>query len=301
MTAPRNPDRLIRAFLAEGQDELPDQVYDAVRDRIEQTNQRVVIGPWRIPEMKQFAAIGLGVAAVVVALVIGSQLVGQPTVIGPPAETPLQTSGPDATPAPPDVTADDVSPRGGALEPGTRYDVTRGPVSFTFAVPTVGWESDGRFWMQGHPGSPNHTQLSFALNTGSPGIYTDPCAHQGQELFDATSAGDAEAMASLAGVDVVNPPAGITVDGHSGTSVAIRVPEDVGCVNTDYWLFHGADCPEITVECTMYPSWLDSTLRYWFIDVDGGRLMVQTAQRYPDASPELLQELQQIVDSIQFE
>ena len=58
MTAPRNPDRLIRAFLAEGQDELPDQVYDAVRDRIEQTNQRVVIGPWRTPFVNNFLRIG---------------------------------------------------------------------------------------------------------------------------------------------------------------------------------------------------------------------------------------------------
>ena len=33
MTAPRDPDRLIRAFLDEGPTELPDRAYDAVRSR----------------------------------------------------------------------------------------------------------------------------------------------------------------------------------------------------------------------------------------------------------------------------
>ena len=47
MTAPRDPDRLIRAFIDEGMTELPDRAYDAVRSHIDQTHQRVVIGPWR--------------------------------------------------------------------------------------------------------------------------------------------------------------------------------------------------------------------------------------------------------------
>ena len=67
MTASRDPDRLIHAFLDEGADELPDPVYDAVRADIEQTRQRAVIGPWRIPDMNKLVPIGLGAAAVVVA------------------------------------------------------------------------------------------------------------------------------------------------------------------------------------------------------------------------------------------
>ena len=78
MNAQRDPDRLIHAFLMEGATELADQVYDAVRDRIEQQRQRVVIGPWRMPTMNKFVPIGLGAAAVVVALVVGTQLLGPP-------------------------------------------------------------------------------------------------------------------------------------------------------------------------------------------------------------------------------
>jgi len=47
MTAPRDPDQLIHAYFDEGPDELPDPVYDAVREGIEQTRQRADGGWWR--------------------------------------------------------------------------------------------------------------------------------------------------------------------------------------------------------------------------------------------------------------
>ena len=67
MTAHDDLDRQLNDFLRDGPTELPYQSFDAVRDRTEQTRQRVVIGPWRIPEMNKFVTIGLGAAAVVVA------------------------------------------------------------------------------------------------------------------------------------------------------------------------------------------------------------------------------------------
>jgi hypothetical protein len=77
MTAHRDPDHLVHAFLKEGQTELADQVYDAVRATIEHRRQRAVIGPWRMPNiMNKFVPIGVGAAAVVVALVIGIQVLG---------------------------------------------------------------------------------------------------------------------------------------------------------------------------------------------------------------------------------
>ena len=97
MNARRDPDRLIQAFLMEGQTELADPVYDAVRATIEQQRQRVVIGPWRMPTMNKFVSLGLGAAAVVVALVIGAQLLGPPAsggVGGAPSPTPTASSSP---------------------------------------------------------------------------------------------------------------------------------------------------------------------------------------------------------------
>jgi len=120
MTAQRDSDRLISAFLMEGQTELADPVYDAVRATIERKRQRAVIGPWRMPDMTKFLAIGLGSAAVVVALVVGFQLLGPAApagVGGAPSATPTATPSPtpiggvvhyqlDGAPATVDVTVD---------------------------------------------------------------------------------------------------------------------------------------------------------------------------------------------------
>jgi hypothetical protein len=94
MTARRDPDRLIHDFLMEGQTELADPVYDAVRDRIEQTRQRAVIGPWRISTMNRLLAIGAAAVAVLVVVVIGFRIFGSPTNTG---------GGGDATPTPTSV------------------------------------------------------------------------------------------------------------------------------------------------------------------------------------------------------
>ena len=73
MTAHDDLDRQLTDFLRDGPDELPYQSFDAVRDRTDQTRQRVVLGPWRVPEMNKFLVIGLGAAAVVVAVFVGAQ------------------------------------------------------------------------------------------------------------------------------------------------------------------------------------------------------------------------------------
>jgi hypothetical protein len=82
MTAPRDPNRLIDAFLREGQTELPDHVYDEVRTEIEHTGQRTVFGPWRNPFVNRFIAVAAVAAVVALAAVIGLQL-GRPLVGGP--------------------------------------------------------------------------------------------------------------------------------------------------------------------------------------------------------------------------
>ena len=66
MTAPREPDRLIDAFLGGGPTELPERTYDAVRDHIEHTRQRVVIGPWREPNMSNLMRVAIAAVAIVV-------------------------------------------------------------------------------------------------------------------------------------------------------------------------------------------------------------------------------------------
>ena len=102
MTAQHDLDRELNAFLREGPEEFPYESFDAVRDRAEQTRQRVVIGPWRLPEMNKILAFGLGTAAaVVVVLLVGAQLFGRSdgtNIGGGPTVSP--TAEPTATPEP---------------------------------------------------------------------------------------------------------------------------------------------------------------------------------------------------------
>jgi hypothetical protein len=114
MTARDDLDRQLEPSFADGPTELPDPSFYAVRHRTESTRQRVVIGPWRMPDpMNRFAAIGLGTAAVVVALVVGIQLLRPSApwrrrwrLIGAPSPTPAPTTASPSTSAasPPTLT-----------------------------------------------------------------------------------------------------------------------------------------------------------------------------------------------------
>ena len=98
MTTSRDPERLIHAFVREGAEQLDDQVYDAVRAEIEQKRQRVVIGPWRVPNMSKLVPIGLGAAALIAVLFVGSRFVGSPSSnVGGPAVEASPTSQPSAS------------------------------------------------------------------------------------------------------------------------------------------------------------------------------------------------------------
>ena len=108
MTAHHDLDEQLTSFLRDGPDELPYQSFDAVRGRTEQTGQRVVIGPWRLPEMNKIVTIGLGAAAVVVALYVGAQLYGsstggfcsQTTATPQPTASAEPTASPEPSPSP---------------------------------------------------------------------------------------------------------------------------------------------------------------------------------------------------------
>ncbi len=91
MSAHRDPDRLIDAYFAQPAPDLPDRAFDALRSDIHRTRQRLVLGPWREPEVP-LVARALPVAAAIV-LLVGLWLLSLPG-LGPggaPTPSPAPT------------------------------------------------------------------------------------------------------------------------------------------------------------------------------------------------------------------
>ena len=100
MTEHHDLDRQLNAFLLDGPTSLPDSSFDAVRDRTEQTRQRVVLGPWRVPTLNKLIPIGLGAAALIAAVFLGSRFIGSPSSnVGGPASQPPASAAPSEAPA----------------------------------------------------------------------------------------------------------------------------------------------------------------------------------------------------------
>ena len=103
MTDPHTSDqdvsRAIRSWLHEDRHEDASRVAGAVLDHVEATPQRRATwwSAWRMPLMNKLVSLSLGAAAVVVALVIGTRLLGPPDPRGVGVAA---SASPSPTPAP---------------------------------------------------------------------------------------------------------------------------------------------------------------------------------------------------------
>jgi len=296
MTASRDPERLIRAFLDEGVTELPERVYDVVRSDIDQTRQRVAIGPWRAPDMNTFAKFAMAAAAVLVVAVVGYNILpaggGNVGVAPPvsPSPSPSVSLAPTATPSP--------SPSDLAFFPdGTisagRHSMIRSGKSLSVDMPS-GWTSHGGFRIYTMAG-----QAAFIVWTDAPAnVYADPCM---KEPLD-PPAGDtpaelAAAVSSIPGTDLVSGPSDVTIGGHPAKLVSIRIREDIDCAPGEFSLWYReADGPA----GGRWPDALGDTINVWIIDVDGTIVWID-GEAGSNTPPALQGEMRQIVESIKFE
>lgn len=70
MTAPRDPDRLIRAFLDEGPANLSDRIVERTLGEIHRSHRRAVLGPWRSLPMSRATLAALAAVLVIGAVAI---------------------------------------------------------------------------------------------------------------------------------------------------------------------------------------------------------------------------------------
>ncbi|MGH2462495.1 MAG: hypothetical protein ACRDFZ_02570 [Candidatus Limnocylindria bacterium] len=289
----RDATRIVRLWLEEGVTALPDRILDVVLDQLPTTPQRRP--SWlarRSPIMTNTVRLIAAAAAVVVVALIGYQLLIAPNVGGPgPVPSPTASPTPAAPPLPSEAGAVDFPPSGPLA--GGSYSMTKAGVSFSIDFPAGGWVSDGSFRIyQGPvPGSP-----AFVFWDDAPdGVYADPCAHVQAPPAGPSIADLAAAVSTLPGTDLVSGPTDVTVDGQPAKYVVIALREDVACgAGPDgmyLWWDEGIG--------GFYPDNLGDTLQVWIIDVGGATVWIDGESLA--GATDVQQELQQIVDSIQFE
>jgi len=218
-------DRQLNDFLRDGPTELPYESFDAVRDRTEQTGQRVVIGPWRIPEMNRIVTLGLGAAAVVVALLVGAQLVGSPS--GGVGFQPSAPAEPAATLAPSLSPAASAPPLTQAFTSTLHGFSMSYPEGWTARAAADGW-TDSTFSLNFHG---SHADFLY-----DPILESDLFLTIASQPIGDSTPEDwvAEQMASDEGCGTANEP--IAVDGASGV---IGIECNVALVTTagrGYWI-----------------------------------------------------------------
>ena len=297
MTPSRDPDRLIRAFLDEGVVDLPDRVYDTVRADIDQTKQRVLIGPWREPNMNTFARLAIAAAAVVVVAIVGINLLpASGGVGGGTAVSPSPSPSPTSTPTPsPSTTPAAVFPPSGDLAVG-RHAMTLAGVPLTFNVATSGWVSNGEWGIDRSTGTtPDGAGFIFWTAQTPVGVFADPCANRKGPSRGSSAEDLSAAVASLPGIDLVSGPSDVTVGGYPAKQVVITIRDDIGCAPESFNLWYAP-----REDLARYATEVGSTIRTWIIDVDGTLVWID-AETYKGAGPKPAGQIQDIIDSIQFE
>jgi hypothetical protein len=248
MTANNDLDRQLNAFLTDGPTRLPDASFDAVRDRTEQTRQRVVLGPWRVPTVSKLVPIGLGAAAVIAVLFLGSQFIGSPASnVGVPASQPPPSATSSEAPAaasplsPPSLTQSFTSPLHGI---SVSY-----PEGWTSQAATEPW-TDSAF-----PFDFNIPQADFLHGDG----FNLNLVFGSQPIGDSTpEEWVAEQMAGPEGCAATEP---ITLDGAAGLIGAGEC--QVAVVTTDgrgYFILAGISSDDPSNATTYDRAWFEDVL-----------------------------------------
>jgi hypothetical protein len=105
----------------------------------------------------------------------------------------------------------------------------------------------------------------------------------------------ANAIAAVPGTELIAGPTAVTIGGRPAQYVAIRIADTMPCAPEKFFLWYDTTNPGDE----RYASAAGSTIRVWFVEVNGKRLQLE-GETYKGAGAEIGDELQAIIDSIQF-
>jgi hypothetical protein len=295
MSADRDLPRIVRSWLREDAHEDADRVLFTVLEQVDTTPQRRA--GWlarRYPLMSKTLRIALVAAAVVIVAVIGYRFLPSSNTGGPGASaSPSPTQVPTATPA----ASAPGFPVSGSLEIG-RHPMTLVGQQLSIELTTAVWTSNGQWGIdRGNVTGAGAASFIFWPDSAPDNVFADPCAETLLSPAPGSSAAElAAAVAAIPGIELVSGPSEVTVGGYPAQHVAFSVPEDIGCAPDQFYLWEDLDTPG----AARYATQLGETFYIWIIDVNGAIVWID-GETYPTSGPDAAREVQQIVDSIQFE
>lgn len=299
--------RAIRSWLHENRHEDASRLAGVVLDQVDTIPQRRAGWlAWRTPPMNKFLTIGVGAAAVVVlALFIGSRLVGPSGGVGAPGgqatPTPEVTPTPAASSIQPTPTAQAGLPEG-PFELAWN-DMPDGAPRITVTIPAPGWNNPGNGALEKGEemdNLPEAALLPFSDPAGSPFyVYADPCRMESTkpETPATTVEEIVAALVAQASRDA-SEPEDVTVGGYPGQVITLHVPGDInaGACEGGRFASFGIGQDELA-RYHQGPGQIDEL---WIVDVEGSVVILDTMYR-PNTPAELIDELRAIAASATFE
>ena len=307
MTAPRDPDRLIRAFLDEGRDGA---ARPGLRRGPRPTSTEHVSGSSSARGGNLACPASRGSRSrprpSLVVAVLGINLLPSSNVggLGSPSPSTRPSTGaatsPSAVPTPPSSTGATASlaplsyewPK--PLQAGTYTTpfIWKIPFSVSFTVPD-GWESRDVEVLRG-------STLSVSVQLVD-NVYADPCKPtERAPKVNSSVLALSTALAALPGADTTAPIL-TTLAGYSSWSLDISIPASGRCPpGQSYSFWTNAPASVVSGRGPMGPLTWGAELpnsRIWILDVEGVRLVI-SAQWSSDATSADRAELQAVVDSI---
>jgi hypothetical protein len=259
MTSEHDPDRFIDAFLGAGPTELPERTYDAVRDHIEHTRQRVVIGPWREPTMSNLTRVAIA-AIVILAVGFGASrlLPGTPGVVGGPSASAIPSPSLSAAPSVATVSASPAGPM--ALVVGAPFAAR---LEFTATTDYELWGDGGtagKGWYMYSVEPPNGFGVTVWSVNNAP---ADVCGPGDMNPPLGPSVDDLADVLVKQPFTVVHEDTPVTLDGYSGRYLDYTADLKT-CLKLTRWTGDGTIREALDGEHD----------RVWILDVEGKRVVI---------------------------
>jgi hypothetical protein len=226
----------------------------------------------------------------------------------PPSASPSPAPSPSQTPArslrPQPSAVPGAFPPVGELAIG-RHEFSQNGVSFSLEVPTTGWTGSGVL-MAPDGGSLSKDEANatgqkiWMLLWSIDGVYPDPCGQVPAPPVSPSATDLAAAVASIPGFDLIAGPEDVTLGGQQAKHITIKLRDDIGCPPGDFFMWYDDVRCNGDDPCQRWATASGQTNDVWIVETQGTHVWIEVETRHT-ATPETLQEVQQVIGSIQFE